>query len=82
MDREGISKVRRAELLARLSALDQQIEAQAARVRHGRDMGWEVSLSEQRLITLQESRDLYRSALKHLLGDALPDESDPVDSGE
>jgi hypothetical protein len=75
MDREGIGRVRRAELLARLSALDQQIEAQAARVRHGRQMGWDVKLSEQRLLTLQESRALYRSALKHLLGDDLPDDT-------
>jgi len=52
MDREGIGKVRRSELLARLAALDQQIGAQAARVHHGRQMGWEVALSEQRLITL------------------------------
>jgi hypothetical protein len=76
MDREGISKVRRAELLARLSALDRQIEAQAGRVRRGREMGWEVVLSEQRLITLRESRDLYRSALKHLLGDELTEDLD------
>ena len=48
MDREGIGKVRRAELLARLSALEQQIEAQAGRVRRGREMGWEIALSEQR----------------------------------
>ena len=74
MDRQGIGKVRRSELLARLAALDQQIDAQAARVRHGRQMGWEVALSEQRLITLQESRDLYRSALKHLLGQELSDD--------
>jgi len=73
MDRQGIGKVRRAELLARLSALEQQIEAQAARVRHGREMGWEVALSEKRLGTLKESRDLYRSALKHLLGEELPE---------
>ena len=73
MDREGIGKVRRAELLARLSALEQQIEAQAVRVRHGREMGWDVALSEKRLNMLKESRDLYRSALKHLLGDELPE---------
>ena len=79
MDREGIGKVRRSELLARLAALDQQIDAQAARVRHGRQMGWEVALSEQRLITLQESRDLYRSALKHLLGEELPEDPKAVD---
>jgi len=42
-------------------------------------MGWEIALSEQRLRTLQESRDLYRSALKHLLGDDLPAEARPVD---
>lgn len=79
MDREGISKVRRAELLARLSALEQQIEAQAERVRHGREMGWEIALSEKRLSTLQESRNLYRSALKHLLGDELPEAPRRVD---
>jgi len=72
MDREGIGKVRRAELLARLSALEQQIEAQAGRVRRGREMGWDVALSEKRLGMLKESRDLYRSALKHLLGEELP----------
>jgi hypothetical protein len=79
MDREGIGKIRRAELLARLSALDRQIEAQAERVRHGRERGWEVALSEQRLITLQESRDLYRSAMKHLLGDELPEDPERID---
>jgi len=79
MDREGIGKVRRAELLARLSALEQQIEAQAARVRRGQERGWEVALSVQRLSTLQESRDLYRSALKHLLCDELPDALKGVD---
>ena len=79
MDREGIGKVRRAELLARLSALEQQIEAQAARVRRGQERGWEVALSVQRLSTLQESRDLYRSALKHLLGDELSEALKRVD---
>ena len=69
MDREGISKIKRAELMARLVALDQQIEAQAARIRHGEAMGWDVALSKKRLVTLEESRRLYRSALKHLLGD-------------
>jgi len=75
MDREGISTVRRAELLARLSALEQQISAQAARVSHVESMGWDVSLSKQRLLMLEESRDLYRSALKHFLGEGFLDES-------
>ena len=79
MDREGISKVRRAELLARLSALEQQIEAQAARVDHVRSMGWDVAVSKRRLDTLLESRNLYRSALKHLLGDDIAGDFTPND---
>ena len=79
MDHQGIGKVRRAELLARLSALEQQIEAQAARIRVGRERGWPVALSEQRLRTLQDSRDLFRSALSHLLGEALPEGPKPID---
>ena len=31
--------------------------------------------SQKRLVTLEESRRLYRSALKHLLGDEAVDES-------
>jgi 5'-3' exonuclease len=74
MDRKGIGSVRRAELLARLDSLEQQIEAQAARVGHARSMHWKAqeSLLLQRLQLLQESRDLYLSALRHLLGDDLP----------
>jgi hypothetical protein len=77
MDREGISAVRRAELLARLSALEEQITAQTARVRHMQAMGWDVTLSQTRLDTLVESRDLYRSALQHLLGERWLDGSVP-----
>jgi hypothetical protein len=79
LDREGIGKVRRAELLARLAALDEQIAAQAARVHHVQSMGWDLTLSQQRLEALEESRNLYRSALKHLLGEDLGD--DPLRSG-
>jgi hypothetical protein len=75
MDREGISKIRRAELLARLEALDQQVRAQAARAKHVRDMGWNATLSEQRLKALQDSRQLYLFALKHLLGEDVDGES-------
>jgi len=69
MDREGLSKIRRAELLARLDALDSQIEAQARRAKYVSDMGWNAVLSEQRLNALRDSRQLYVSALKHLLGE-------------
>ena len=75
MDRQGISKIKRAELVARLVALDQQIEAQAARIRQSKAMGWDMAPSQKRLVTLEESRRLYRSALKHLLGNEAVDES-------
>ena len=68
MDREGLSKIRRAELMARLDALDAQIAAQAGRAKYVRDMGWCAALSDERLKALQDSRHLYVSALKHLLG--------------
>src|SRR5215217_2808259 len=69
MNREGLSKIRRAELLARLAALDAQIEAQRNRAKYVRDMGWNAKLSDERLKVLEDSRHLYLSALKHLLGD-------------
>ena len=81
MDREGISKIRRAELLARLDAVDQQVRAQAARAQHIRDMGWDATLSEQRLKALQESRRLYFFALKHLLGEEVVDRESADDGG-
>ena len=77
MDREGISKVRRTELLARLTALEKQIADQTSRVRHIEAMGWDVTSSRTRLDTLIESRDLYRSALRHLLGEPGLDEPTP-----
>ena len=50
MDREGLSKIRRAELLVRLDALDSQIESQARRAKYVSDLGWNTVLSEQRLM--------------------------------
>jgi len=73
MDRQGLSKIRRAELLARLSALDLLIEEQAERIARMRHMGWSAAVSEEKLKLLEESRCLYLSALKHLLGDDFPD---------
>jgi hypothetical protein len=73
MNREGLSKIRRAELIARLDALDAQIEAQANRAKYVRDMGWNAALSDERLKALQDARRLYLSALKHLLGDGAVD---------
>ena len=68
MDREGLSRVRRAELLARLPALDRMIEEQTARVELLRGMGSDVTLIAKRLKLLKESRQLYLKALFELLG--------------
>ena len=70
MDREsGLSEVRRAELLARLTALDALIAEQAERTDMATQLRWDVRPFEERLTLLKESRELYFSALKHLLKD-------------
>ena len=85
MDREGLSKIRRAEMLARLTALEKLILEQEARVLYIGLAGWDVSIAAERLRLLNESHDLYLSALKHLLGDdlgadrdGLPDRDEPA----
>ena len=83
MDREGLSKIRRAEMLARLSALEQMIVEQEERVLHIGLAGWDVSIAAERLRLLNESHALYRSALKHLLGDDFaPDPQATADDDE
>ena len=69
VDREGLSKIRRAEMLARLTALETLILEQEARVLHISGAGWDVSAAAERLRLLRESHGLYLSALKHLLGE-------------
>jgi hypothetical protein len=80
MDREGLSRVRRAELLARLAALDRMIEEQTSRVELIRKMGSDVTLIEKRLTLLKESRQLYLKALFELLGGDFADD-DAGDGG-
>ncbi len=67
----GLSKVKRAELMARLAELDHLIEEQTAHVKFVREMGWNVPVVAERLEHLKESRQLYLSALRHLLGDGV-----------
>jgi hypothetical protein len=69
----GLSKIKRAELMARLAELDQLIEEQTAHVKFIGEMGWDVPVIAERLERLKESRQLYLSALKHLLGDSVGD---------
>ena len=74
MEREpGLSEVRRAELLARLTALDALIVEQVGRTHVATQLGWDLRPFEERLTLLKESRELYFSALKHLLKD-FPDD--------
>jgi len=72
----GLSKVKRAELMARLAELDHLIEEQTAHVKFVREMGWDVPVVAERLERLKESRELYLSALGHLLGHRVGDGND------
>jgi len=73
MDREGLSKIKRAEFLARLEALERLIREQETRIASRRARGWDAKESERRLELLRESHRLYRSALTHLLGEDFGD---------
>ena len=70
---DGLSKVKRAELLGHLAELDQMIEDQTAHLKVIAEMGLMVPVITVRLERLKESRRLYLSALKHLLGDSVGD---------
>jgi hypothetical protein len=66
---DGLSEVKRAELLAHVAELDQMIEDQTAHLKVVAEMGLMVPVIAVRLERLKESRRLYLSALKHLLGE-------------
>ena len=72
----GLSKIKRAELMARLAELDHLIEEQTAHVKFVREMGWDVPVVAERLQRLKESRQLYLSALRHLLAERLAGDDD------
>jgi len=72
--RKGLSKVKRAELRARLEALEQMITEQATRAKLIRQKGWDATVADEQLRLLVDSHALYLRALTHLLGN--------VDAGE
>ena len=74
MPNEGLSRAKRAELMAHLAELDLLIEDQTAHVKVATEMGWLVPVLAVRLERLKESRRLYLSALKHLLGEDVGDD--------
>ena len=79
MPDEGLSKVKRAELLAHVAELDQMIEDQTAHLNVTAEMELAVPVIAVRLERLKEVRRLYLSALKHLLGENVGDD-EPGDS--
>ena len=69
MPDDGLSKVKRAELIGHVAELDQLIEEQTTHLALVAEMGLFLPIIEVRLQRLKESRRLYLSALKHLLGE-------------
>ena len=80
MPNHGLNKVKRAELLAHVAELDQMIEDQMAHFKFVVEMGWNVPAIAVHLEQLKESRRLYLSALKHLLGEHLGDDDEAASS--
>jgi hypothetical protein len=77
---DGLNKVKRLELLAHVAELDQMIEDQTAHLEFVVESGWNVPAIAVRLERLKDSRRLYVSALKHLLGQNLGGDDEPDSS--
>ena len=73
MNRDGLGKIRRAELLARVTRLEQMISEQAARAKFIRQKGWDARTADRRLELLVGSHRLYLRSLDHLPGERLPE---------
>jgi hypothetical protein len=69
VDHEGLKRIRRAEVAARLAMLDTLIEEQLARIAHSRAMAWDAGLSEQRLRLLLKARELHRRTFAAAYGE-------------
>jgi len=87
VDRENAFKeVWRAELVARLTLLDQLITAQANRTEFVRERGWDATMFERRSKLYQTTRQHYVRFLKQLLVDGnLPmlwNDLDPRDTAD
>lgn len=63
--------VKREETKTRLAVLDELIAKQRSRIASARTMGLDVTLLEEQLKVLADSREEYFSALKRLLGEFL-----------
>lgn len=74
MPDDGLNEIKRAELIAHVAELDQMIEDQMAHLKFVVEKGWNIPAIAVHLERLKESRRLYLSALKHLLGEDIGDD--------
>ena len=74
MPDDGLNEIKRAELIAHVAELDQMIEDQMAHFKFVVEKGWNIPAIGVHLERLKESRRLYLSALKHLLGEDIGDD--------
>jgi len=77
---DGLNRVKRIELLAHVAELDQMIEDQTAHLKFVVERGWNLPAVAVHLERLKESRRLYVSALKHLLGEDVGRNDEPDSS--
>jgi hypothetical protein len=66
MDGDGLLKIRRSELLARVRELEKLIGEHRGRVQFMRQMGYSAALAAERLNLLERSLRAHLSALKEL----------------
>lgn len=77
MDHNGLKRLQRAEVAARLAMLDALIDEQRARIAQSRALRRDRTLSEERLRLLLQSRELHRRAFAAAYGkDVLDPEVD------
>jgi hypothetical protein len=69
-----LERIQRAEVAARLAMLDTLIDEQRARIAQSRAMGWDATLSEERLRLLRQARELHCRAFAAAYGNGVLDE--------
>jgi len=73
MDHEQLKSIQRAEVAVRLAMLDTLVDEQRARIAHSRAMGWDTTVSEERLRLLLQARQLHCMAFSAVYGKGVLD---------
>jgi len=73
MDHEELKSIQRAEVAVRLAMLDTLVDEQRTRIAHNRAMGWDTTLSEERLNLLLQARQLHCMAFSAVYGKGVLD---------